>query len=71
MHKQSKIGGLSLERKDGQIISIDNGRILIEIVESTKGRTRIAIKAPKDTAISRAEIMHVVKKDKTDVGGDT
>lgn len=38
-------------RREGDVISIENGRILIEVITTKNALVRLAIKAPKDVPI--------------------
>ncbi len=54
--KRSKIKGLVLSLKQGDLIAINSGELLVEIIEVRGSRARVAFKAAKDISISRLQI---------------
>ncbi len=60
--KKSKIGGLIINRKVGEQITINNGEITIEIVEIHGKEVRLAFRAHKDIKIDRTEIVPLDQK---------
>lgn len=51
--RKSKIKGLILTLKEGDVIAISNGELMIEAVEIKGHRVRIAFKATRDIPITR------------------
>jgi carbon storage regulator CsrA len=52
---KSKIGGLITSRKVGETLIINNGELIIEVIEIAGNRVRIALKASKEISIRRGE----------------
>ena len=63
---RSVVGGLLLNRKEGQTIEINHGEVIIEVVEIKNHQVRLAFKAARDVLIRRGEINHA--EDKADAG---
>ncbi len=47
---------LAISRNDGEKVMIDGGRIVIQVVKSIHGRTKLGIEAPKDVTVDREEV---------------
>lgn len=54
---------LVLKRNENQRIIIDNGRIIITVVEITPGRVRLGIEAPQDVPVHREEIQRRIDRE--------
>lgn len=57
---------LVLSRKDNETICIGND-IKIVIFKTFEGKTRVGIKAPKDVAILRGELVHKLQHPVTSI----
>lgn len=53
--KRASIHGLVVTRKEGEMIAVNRGEILIEIVEIKGKYVRLAFKAHREISIHRAE----------------
>ncbi len=51
---------LVLGRKEGEKIMIDNGRIVVTIVEIRPGHVRIGVDAPKEVPVYREEVQRLI-----------
>ena len=58
---------LVLSRMTGESIEIDGG-IVITVLKSSRGRTRIGIEAPKETRIRRVDDVRTKAEDGQDRG---
>ena len=57
--RKSKIGGLLLTRREGELIYINRGEVIIEVVEIRGKVIRLAFKASRnEILISRGELMN-------------
>lgn len=54
-NRQSKIGGLRITRKEGEVIIVNNGEIVIEVTEIRGKRVKLSLKGHKEIAIRRGE----------------
>lgn len=60
----SRIKGLNLSMKLGEIVSLNHGEVLFQVVETTPGRYRLVVKAdPTKYRVSRAVKAGVAKKE--------
>lgn len=58
-----RVGGLTITRKVGEIISINHGEIIIQVVLLKDSEVRLSFKAdPAKVKIQRAEIAHLYPK---------
>lgn len=53
--RKSALGGLMLNRKEGQSITINHGEVIIEVVEIRGKEVRLAFRAARDVVILRKE----------------
>ena len=54
---------LVLSRYKGQRIILDNGQIVITVVDTGEDKVRLGIDAPKEMSIHREEIYEAIKKE--------
>ncbi len=59
----TSIGNLLLSRRRDESIVIDGG-ITITIVRIERGQVRLAIQAPKNVNVHRAEVWEAIKREK-------
>lgn len=54
--KHSKIGGLRLQRREGQTIIVNHGELVIEVTEIRNKAVKLSFQASKEISIRRGEI---------------